>query len=331
MQRREFLHASATTAALGLSPALLAQTPMPMEVLGKTNMKVSKFCLGGYHMRVAGERQAIRIIERALELGVNFYDSAAKYHNGESDVTYGKVFGPAPSLRQRVILMSKAERRDRAGAMEQLENTLRRMRTDYLDLWQCHEVTTHAEVDRIFGPGGSLEAFVKAKEQGKVRHIGFTGHADPSVHLRLLEGYSGWETVQCPVNLIDPHYLSFIQNVHPKVRERGLGLIGMKSNAIGNISKMRIAPIQECLRFAWTQQISTLVSGVESIDQLEYNVGVLKTLRRMTSEEISKVLDRTKLGPIGPGIETYKRKMETALLENRHAAGDDRHRDGEPV
>lgn len=322
MQRREFIQTSAAVA--GLSSAALAQMPMPMDILGKSQLKVSKFCLGGYHMRVGGEIQGIRIINRALELGVNFFDSAAKYHDGESDVTYGKVFGESSSLRQRVLLMSKAENRTRDGAMAQLENTLRRMKTDYLDLWQCHEVTTQEEVDKIFGPSGSLEAFVKAKEQGKVRHIGFTGHADPAVHLRLLEGYSGWETVQCPVNLIDQHYLSFIQNVHPKVRERGLGLIGMKSNAIGNIGKMRIATIEECLRFAWTQNPHTLVSGVESVDQLEQNIAILKTLKKMTPAEMTSILDRTSKGPTGSRIETYKRKESTALAHPVH-------NDGEPA
>ncbi len=320
MQRREFIQ---STAALGISSAALAQMPMPMDILGKSQLKVSKFCLGGYHMRVGGEISGVRIINRALELGVNFFDSAAKYHGGESDVTYGKVFGESSSLRQRVVLMSKAENRTRDGAMLQLENTLRRMKTDYLDLWQCHEVVTQDEVDKIFGPKGSLEAFVKAKEQGKVRHIGFTGHADPNVHLRLLEGYSGWETVQCPVNLIDPHYLSFITNVHPKVRERGLGLIGMKSNAIGNIGKMRIATIEECLRFAWTQNPNTLVSGVESVDQLEQNVAILKTLKKMTPAEMTSILERTKKGAFGPGIETYKIKETKADFHPTH-------RDGEP-
>lgn len=298
--------------------------PMPMDILGKSQLKVSKFCLGGYHMRVGGEISGVRIINRALELGVNFFDSAAKYHGGESDVTYGKAFGGSPSLRQRVLLMSKAENRTREGAMVQLENTLKRMKTDYLDLWQCHEVVTMDEVDKIFGSNGSLEAFVRAKEQGKVRHIGFTGHADPKVHVRLLEGYSGWETVQCPVNLVDPHYLSFIKNVHPKVREHGLGLIGMKSNAIGNIGKMRIATIQECLRFAWTQDPNTLVSGVESVDQLEQNIGILKTLKKMTPQEMSLILERTSKGPTGSGIETYKIKESKAMLHEVH-------RDGEPV
>ena len=319
MQRREFIQ---TSTALGISAAALAEMPMPMDILGKSQLKVSKFCLGGYHMRVGGEISGVRIINRALELGVNFFDSAAKYHNGESDVTYGKVFGDSPSLRQRVLLMSKAENRTRDGAMLQLENTLKRMKTDYLDLWQCHEVVTMAEVDKIFGPSGSLEAFVKAKEQGKVRHIGFTGHADPNVHLRLLEGYSGWETVQCPVNLIDPHYLSFIKNVHPKVRERGLGLIGMKSNAIGNIRKMRIATIEECLRFAWTQNPNTLVSGVESVDQLEQNVAVLKTLKKMSPTEMTSILERTSKGPTGSRIETHKLKESTAMRHHVHTDGE---------
>ncbi len=319
MQRRDFIQ---TTAALGISSAALAQMPMPMDILGKSQLKVSKFTLGGYHMRVGGEINGVRIIQRAMELGVNFFDSAAKYHNGESDVTYGKVFGDSPSLRQRVLLMSKAENRTRDGAMLQLENTLKRMKTDYLDLWQCHEVVTLEEVDKIFGPKGSLEAFVKAKEQGKVRHIGFTGHADPKTHLALLNGYSGWETVQCPVNLIDPHYLSFIQNVHPKVRERGLGLIGMKSNAMGGIGKMRIATIEECLRFAWTQNPNTLVSGVESIDQLEQNVAVLKTLKKLNPAEMSSILERTSKGPVGSKIETYKKKESTAMRHKAHMDGD---------
>lgn len=320
MQRRQFI---SSTSALGLSTAVMAQMPMPMDILGKSQLKVSRFCLGGYHMRVGGEVNAMRLIRRAMELGVNFFDSAAKYHGGESDITYGKFFGESSSLRQRVVLMSKAENRTRDGAMAQLENTLRRMKTDYLDLWQCHEVSRQDEVDQIFGPQGSLEAFVRAKEQGKVKHIGFTGHADPEVHLRLLSGYSGWETVQCPVNLVDPHYLSFIDKVHPKVRERGLGLIGMKSNAMGSIAQMRIAPIEECLRFAWTQQINTLVSGVESVDQLEFNVGILKTMKKFSGVEVSQILERTRRGPVGSKIERYKRKENVAMQHAEHRDGED--------
>jgi uncharacterized protein len=318
MDRRQF------SIALGASVAALAKDlPMPMTTLGKSGLKVSKFCLGGYHMRVEGEENAIKMVHKAIDLGVNFLDSAAKYHQGESDITYGKAL--QGGLRKKVLLMSKAEKRDKKSAMEQLENTLKRMQTDYLDLWQCHEVVSHDEVDKILAPGGSLEAFVEAKKQGKVRHIGFTGHADPTVHQRLLTSFDGWETVQHPVNLIDPHYLSFIKNVLPRVGAKGLGRIGMKSNGIGAITKNGIATIQECLRFAWSQDIDTLVSGPQTPPQLEENIMVIKTFQKMTGPEMSTLLDRTGKGPFGSKIESYKKKEATASLDEPV------HRDGEPV
>ncbi|MSV29786.1 MAG: aldo/keto reductase, partial [Bryobacterales bacterium] len=221
MNRRTFLQLS--SAAVSAQLKALADTPIPSATLGKSGLHVTRFTLGGFHMRVRGEENGVRIIHRAIDLGVTMFDSAAKYHNGESDVTYGKAL--AGGLRQKVLLMSKAQVRDGDGAMKQLETTLKRMNTDYLDLWCCHEVNTHKEVDQIFGPGGSLEAFVKAKKEGKARHIGFTGHHDPTVHQRLLDGYDGWETVQHPVNLVDPHYLSFIHSVLPNIRKKGLGLL----------------------------------------------------------------------------------------------------------
>ena len=318
MRRRRFLEVSA--AVLGTTARALADGPMPMATLGKSGLRVSRYTLGGYHMRAGGEENAIRMIHRALELGVNFFDSAWHYNDGASDEAYGKAL--TPSERQKVLLMSKAHFRERDRAMQQLEDTLRRMKTDYLDLWQCHEVTTQQEVDRILGPAGALESFVQAKKQGKARHIGFTGHADPAVHQRLLDAYDGWETVQHPVNLIDPHYLSFIQTVLPNVRKRGLGLLAMKTNAMGPITKNRIATIQECLRFAWSQDIDTVVSGAETPEQLEENVRVLKTLVPMTKDEISALLARTAKGPHGPEIEEYKKKPGTAALL--------RHRDGQP-
>jgi|SRR5688572_4157111 len=317
MERRSFLQL--TAAALGTSVKALAEGEMPMVTLGKSGLRVSRFCLGGYHMAVEGEENAIRVIHRALDLGVNFLDSAAKYHNGKSDEIYGKAIDPA--RRQKVLLMSKAEFRDRDGAMGQLENTLRRMKTDYLDLWQCHEVSRHDEVDKIFGPNGSLEAFVKAKKEGKVRHIGFTGHHDPTVHQRLLDGYDGWETVQHPVNLIDQHYLSFIDNFLPKAKAKGLGRIAMKSNAIGNITKHNVAAIEDCLRFAWSQDIDTLVSGVQTTGQLEQNVAVLKNLKKLTRSEISVLLHKTKQGQFGSKIETYK-KPQAGATHRLHHDGD---------
>jgi len=317
MDRRQFLEITAAT--LGMSTRALAAAPMPMATLGRSGLRVSRYTLGGYHMRANGEDNAVRMIQRALDLGVTFFDSAWHYNEGASDEAYGKALTPAQ--RQKVLLMSKAQFRERDRAMQQLEDTLRRMKTDYLDLWQCHEVTTQEEVDKILGPNGALEAFVKAKQQGKARHIGFTGHADPAVHQRLLDSYDGWETVQHPVNLIDPHYLSFIRSVLPNIRKKGLGLLAMKTNAMGPITKNGIATIDECLRFAWSQDVDTVVSGAETPEQLEHNVLVLKTLKPMSAAEISELLARTAKGPHGPKIEQYKKSTE--------AAGAVRHRDGE--
>jgi uncharacterized protein len=203
--------------------------------------------------------------------------------------------------------MSKAQLRTGGAAMQQLEETLKRMHTDYLDLWACHEVARMDEVERIFAPGGSLEAFVKAKEQGKVRHIGFTGHHDPQVHQALLAGYDGWETIQHPVNLIDPHYLPF-KDVMAKARAEGYGLLAMKTNAIGHISANGIATIPECLRYAMAMDPHTIVSGVETIEQLEENVAVIKNEKPYSPTEISSLLERTKRGKTGPDIEQYKRR-----------------------
>jgi aryl-alcohol dehydrogenase-like predicted oxidoreductase len=304
MKRRTLLQLP--SAALAASLKALAEAPMPMATLGQSGRKVSRFCLGGYHMAVGGEENAVRIIHRAMDLGVNFFDCARLYHKGRSEEIYGKAL--AGGRRKKVLLMSKAEVRTRDGAMAQLEETLKVMQTDYLDLWQCHQVSKQDEVDQILGPGGALEAFVKAKQQGKVRHIGFTGHHDPAVHVRLLEGFDGWETVQHPVNLVDPHYLSFIRTVIPKARARKLGVIAMKSNGMGSIARNGIAAIPECLRFSLSQDIDTLVSGVQTLEQLEENVAVVKTMKAMTPAEIEALLARTAKGPFGPKIEGYKKK-----------------------
>jgi predicted aldo/keto reductase-like oxidoreductase len=180
------------------------------------------------------------------------------------------------------------------------------------------------EVDKIFGPGGAAEAFRKAKEQGKVRHIGFTGHRDPEVHLRMMRETDQWETVQMPINCVDPHYLSFLNNVLPEARRRGLGVLAMKSNAMGAIRQKGIAKIEECLRFTLSQRPDTLVSGVETLAQLEQNVGIVKGFQAMSKEEQETLLSRTKKGETGTGVERYKRPAEGALHVSEH-------RDGEPA
>ncbi|HRJ21176.1 MAG TPA: aldo/keto reductase [Bryobacteraceae bacterium] len=289
MQRRAFLQTAALSAAARLH--LLAQTPMPTATLGRSGLQVSRFTLGGFHMLVQGEQECLRIIARARDLGVTFFDSAYHYNKGESDRVLGKALSGAE--RQKVILMTKFEKYSKAEAMAGLEEQLKRLRTDYIDLWQVHQVARDDEADQVLGPNGSLEAFIQAKKQGKVRHIGFTGHHDPSVHLKLLRGFDGWETIQMPINLVDPHYESFITNVLPEARKMGLGVIAMKSNAMGAITRNNVAPIEECLRFTLAQDIDTLVSGVETVAQLEANVLTVKTQPKLTPAELSAILART--------------------------------------
>jgi uncharacterized protein len=317
MNRRSFL---ASTAALAANVKLFADKPIPTATLGKTGMNVTRITVGGFHMRVRGEAEGIKIVHRAIDLGVNMFDCAHLYHEGQSEITYGKAL--QGGLRQKIQLMTKAEIYTYDGAMKELEDSLRRMKTDYLDLWCCHQVSRLSEVDQIFGPSGSLKAFVKAKEQGKVRHIGFTGHHNPEVHQKLLAGFNGWETCQHPVNLVDPHYLSFIHEVLPKVRARGMGMLAMKSNAMGGITTNQVATIDECLRFAWSQDIDTLVSGVETVSELENNVLACKMFKPYTKEEQISLLQRTSGGPTGTKVEAYK-KAPT------EAAGYRPHRDGE--
>lgn len=319
MRRRTFLQTAALSAAARME--LLADTPMPTATLGKTGLKISRFVVGGYHMNVQGEENATKIIHRAIDLGVNFFDSANLYHKGKSDEIYGRAL--EGGRRQKVMLMTKCEVYSRDGAMKTLEEQLRRMKTDYLDLWACHQVSEHKEVDQILAANGSLEAFVKAKQQGKVRHIGFTGHHDPSIHLRLLEATDVWETVQMPINLIDPHYLSFITNVLPVARKKGLGVLAMKSNAMGSITKQQVAKIEECLQFTWSQDVDAVVSGVETVEQLEANILTLKTMKKMTPQEISVLLHKTKQGKTGSQVEQYKVKEKGAFAGPCH-------RDGEP-
>jgi aryl-alcohol dehydrogenase-like predicted oxidoreductase len=318
MQRRQFLELSTLAAATRLR--LLASLPMPMATLGKTGLKVSRYVVGGYHMNVKGEETAQKILRRARELGVNFFDSANAYHKGESDRILGRVFG-ASSQRQQVHLMTKCELYTRDAAMKLLEEQLQRMKTDYLDLWQCHQVSEMKEVDQIFAPGGSLEAFVQAKKQGKVRHIGFTGHRDPAIHLRLLQA-SEWETIQMPINLIDPHYLSFLTNVLPAARKKGLGVLAMKSNAMGAITQNKVARIEDCLRFTASQDVDVVVSGAETVEQLEQNLLAVKTLKKMTQAEITELLGKTKQGQTGVKIERYKRPPESAAAWPLHRDGD---------
>jgi aryl-alcohol dehydrogenase-like predicted oxidoreductase len=311
LNRRGFLKAAAATAMGaavgefgGLARAAELAGPMPMRTLGRTGLKVSAITLGGYHATLPeDEALCTSIMHRAIDLGINFFDNADCYHTGQGEERMGKALAEG-GRRQKVILMTKVDQRDAKGSREQLEKSLRNLRTDHLDLWQFHAVTKMDDLEKIFGPGGAMETAQKAKEEGKIRFIGVTGHLDPSVHLAFLTRYD-FDTVQMPVNVVDPHHRSFRVIVLDEAVRRNVGVIAMKTLAFGNILSKGVAQAAEALPWVWSQPVSTICSGCDSIERLDYNVYLCKIFRPLTEAEQQALLERTK--PFaGTEVEAYK-------------------------
>jgi uncharacterized protein len=270
---------------------------IPRRPLGKTGEQVSLLCVGGAHIGLAlvPEEEGIRIIHQAIDAGANFLDNAWEYNGGESERRMGKALAQ-DGYRQRAFLMTKDCAHDRRAdhSMRKLEESLRRLQTDYLDLWQIHEVVWTDDPDRIFAPGGSAEAMLKAKEQGKVRFVGFTGHKHPEIHRRMLSQGFPWDTVQMPLNVLDAHYASFEREILPIAQEQGVGVLGMKSFAAGSLFEAGtgITP-QEALRYAMSLPVATVVSGMNSIEVLEQNLAIARTFTPLTEEERTAILARS--------------------------------------
>lgn len=282
---------------------------MPKRRLGKTDMMVSILCAGGYHIgRMQDERYTIQMIHTALDEGIDFFDSAWSYNNGDSERRLGKAL---KDRRNKAFVMTKSRGRDKTTAMNELHESLKRLQTDYLDLWQFHNVQTKEDVDAIFRTGGAIEAALQAKKEGKVLHVGFTGHRNPEALVVAIQKYhSIIETVQMPVNLVDPHYLSFIRQVIPEAVKHDIGILAMKTTANGILLVDKVATVKECLYFAWSQPIGSLVSGMDSIEQLKENVTFARQFKNLSEKDWSKLLARTE--PFG-GIKTefYKHPSES--------------------
>ncbi|MEP9410471.1 MAG: aldo/keto reductase [Candidatus Brocadia sp.] len=277
---------------------------MPKRRLGKTNMMVSILCAGGYHIgRMRDERYAIRTIHTALDEGINFFDSAWSYNNGDSERRLGKAL---KDRRNKAFIMTKSRGRDKITATNELHESLKRLQTDYLDLWQFHDVQTMEDVNAIFGKGGALEAALQAKKEGKILHVGATGHRNPEALVKTIQKYRHIiETVQMPVNPVDPHYLSFIRQVIPEAVKYDIGILAMKTTANGILLEDKVATVKECLYFAWSQPVSTLVSGMDSIEQLKENVTLARQFKNLPEKDQSQLLVRTE--PFGGiGREFYK-------------------------
>jgi aryl-alcohol dehydrogenase-like predicted oxidoreductase len=311
LDRRGFFKAAALTtasAALGSwAQAAELYGKMPMRVLGRTGLKVSSIGVGGYHAALPKEEaESITLIHRAIDLGVNFFDNADCYHKGVAEERMGKAL---EGYRKKVILMTKVDQRDAAGSLKTLETSLQRLRTDYLDIWQFHSVGSLQELDQIFGPGGALETAEKARKDGKIRFIGLTGHADPQVHLAAAKRYS-FDTIQMPINVLDPHFQSFRKTVVDEAVNRHTGVLAMKTLSFGKILSFKVASAAEALRWVWSQPVSVLISGCENVEQINYNVYLAKTFTPMPEDEQEALLARTEPHK-GTQIENYKRSPES--------------------
>ncbi|MEI7450439.1 MAG: aldo/keto reductase [Desulfomonile sp.] len=269
--------------------------------LGSTGKEVTLIGLGGEGvLRTFGhERDAVELINHAIDLGINYFESARAYSGSEQ--YYGKAL---QDRRKEIFLASKSHARDKRGALIHLAETLANMNTDYLDLWQVHDVRTQDDVATIFGPGGSIEAFDEARMRGLVRFIGVTGHHDPTILKKCLELFD-FDTVLIPVNMAEPSYNSFIQEVIPAALSKGMGIVGMKVYLRGMATQLPwYESVKPFLYFALSQPISTVVIGCDNLRQLEENVALASMFHPMTAEESKSLIN--KVSPFARSLMYYK-------------------------
>ncbi len=299
----------AVTEAKGQQGAAMANPStgsIPRRPLGKSDIEVSIIGMGGFHIGSADTQTvATEMVQHALDEGVNFFDNAWEYHDGQSEEWMGKALG---SRRNEAVLMTKVctHGRDKHVAMQMLEESLRRLRTDHLDVWQIHEVVYDNDPDMIFAPNGAAEALLQAKKEGKVRLIGFTGHKDPAIHLRMLSHGFPFDTVQMPLNAFDATFRSFETHVLPEARKREIAVFGMKSMGGGEMVKQGGVTPSEALRYAMSLPVATTISGINSPEVLKQNLEVVKSFSPMTGSEMDQLRNRCR-GMAGDGhLELFK-------------------------
>jgi predicted aldo/keto reductase-like oxidoreductase len=301
--RRQFLQSSlAAGAALGVAAAAgatddLASKGLATRPLGKTGEKVSMLCLGGWHIgSVKDHQEAIRIMHAAIDEGLTFFDNAWDYHDGGSEEIMGKALS-LDGKRKKVFLMTKNCARDAKGTRQHLEDSLRRLRTDHLDLWQFHEINYDNDPDWIVEQGALAEA-LKAQKEGKVRYLGFTGHKSPHIHLKMLPKHK-WDTVQMPINVCDYFYRSFARQVLPEAVKLGIAPLGMKSlgggaDHKGRLVAEKVCTVEEALRYALSQPLASLVVGIDSMEVLKQDLAIARAYRPMDAEERSRLLAKVR-------------------------------------
>jgi aryl-alcohol dehydrogenase-like predicted oxidoreductase len=312
MDRRDFLKkATATTVVTSMSSRLshAAGSPVPHRTLGRSGEKVSIVGLGGHHIgRKPDEQEGIRIIRTALDNGVNFLDNCWDYNDGISEVRMGKAL--RDGYRQKAFLMTKIDGQTSKAATDQLNESLRRLQTDHIDLLQFHEVIRETDPARIFAAGGGMEAILEAKKQGKVRYIGFTGHKSPDIHYKMLEtgfahGFT-FDAVQMPLNVMDAHFNSFEKKVLPVLVKHGIGVLGMKPMGDGIILRSKTASAVECLHYAINLPTSVVITGCESMEILQQALDAARAFKPMSSQEVAGLLAKTASASTKGEFEEYK-------------------------
>jgi len=309
MQRRDFLKAVGVGAAGLMTSQLeaLGETSMvgsmPYRQFGKTKEKISLLGVGGFHIGNCEEAEGIRIIQEAVDNGVNFMDNAICYFDGGAEERMGKAL---QGRREKVFLMTKHHGRDKANAMKFLEDSLRRLKTDYVDLWQFHECVHDKDPDMIFAKDGGIEAADLAKKQGKVRYIGFTGHKHPWILLKMLAYEYPWDAVQMPLNVFDGSFQSFEQRVLPVLVKRGIVVLAMKTRGGGRILRTKSCTIEDLWRYVIALPVTTVVSGMESLELLRKNLKMARELKPMKTEEMAAIRKRTEKLALSGKHELYK-------------------------
>jgi aryl-alcohol dehydrogenase-like predicted oxidoreductase len=280
---------------------------IPRRQLGRTGVEVSALALGGYHLGlVKTYEEAERIVHEAIDSGVTFLDNAWEYNDGRSEAWMGRAL---VGRRDKVFLMTKVctHGRGKDVAIEQLEESLARLRTDHLDLWQVHEVIHDDDPERHFVEGGVIEALDEAKRQGKVRFVGFTGHKDPRIHLRMLSYDYAFDTVQMPLNPFDATFRSFEQTVLPEVLRRGMAPLGMKSmGGEGQPVKAGVVTPDEALRYAMSLPVAATVSGIDSLEVLRQNLRIARGLTPMREDEMQALRERVRAEAADGHFELFK-------------------------
>ncbi|HEY1379150.1 MAG TPA: aldo/keto reductase [Gemmataceae bacterium] len=288
----------------------MAQSDMPYRVLGGTGERVSAIGLGGWHLGLkhVDEPLSLRLVRTAIDRGINFLDNSWDYNDGASEVRMGKAL--KDGYRDKAFLMTKIDGRSKAEAAKQLDESLRRLQTDRIDLVQHHEVIRYEDPHRIFDPEGANAALLEAKKAGKVRYIGFTGHKDPHVHLHTLEvadehGFH-FDAAQMPLNVMDAHYRSFARLVVPELVKRKVGVLGMKSLANGIILKTKTVTPIECLHYALNLPTSVVITGIDSLEILDQAFEAARTFRPMTEAEVGAILAKTAKAAARGEFEPFK-------------------------